>query len=95
MRFVISVITDKIRKDDEAAEITNEWKFAAMVVDRLCLIVFTGFTVVATLAVLASAPQVSTTNTATFAFDSFDLTACLKTYIYKSSSFIYARLCKY
>lgn len=26
--FYILVITDKIRKDDEAAEITNEWKFA-------------------------------------------------------------------
>lgn len=54
----VRVITDKIRKDDEAAEITNEWKFAAMVVDRLCLIVFTLFTIIATVAVLASAPQV-------------------------------------
>lgn len=54
----IRVITDKIRKDDEAAEVTNEWKFAAMVVDRLCLIIFTLFTIIATVAVLASAPQV-------------------------------------
>jgi len=54
----LRMITDKIRKDDEAAEITNEWKFAAMVVDRLCLIVFTLFTIIATVAVLASAPQV-------------------------------------
>ncbi|XP_035702105.1 neuronal acetylcholine receptor subunit alpha-7 isoform X1 [Folsomia candida] len=53
----LRLITDKIRKDDEAAEITNEWKFAAMVVDRLCLIVFTLFTITATIAVLASAPQ--------------------------------------
>jgi nicotinic acetylcholine receptor len=53
----LRMITDKIRKDDEAADITNEWKFAAMVVDRLCLIVFTLFTIIATVAVLASAPQ--------------------------------------
>lgn len=46
--YCILVITDKIRKEDEAAEITNEWKFAAMVVDRLCLIVFTLFTIIAT-----------------------------------------------
>ncbi|PSN42989.1 hypothetical protein C0J52_22943 [Blattella germanica] len=40
----LRVITDKLRKEDEAAEVTNDWKFAAMVVDRLCLIIFTLFT---------------------------------------------------
>ena len=32
------VITDKIRDDDEAGSVENDWKFAAMVIDRLCLI---------------------------------------------------------
>lgn len=37
---------------------TNDWRFAAMVVDRMCLIVFTLFTVTATVAVLMSAPHI-------------------------------------
>ena len=54
----IRVITDKVRDDDEAAEIENDWKFAAMVLDRLCLIFFTLFTVVATLIMLSVAPHI-------------------------------------
>ncbi|XP_055603726.1 neuronal acetylcholine receptor subunit alpha-7 [Uranotaenia lowii] len=50
-------ITDQLRKEDETGEITKDWKFAAMVVDRLCLIIFTLFTLIATLAVLFSAPN--------------------------------------
>jgi len=57
----LRVITDKLRKEDEAAEVTNDWKFAAMVVDRLCLIIFTLFTVIATIAVLFSAPHIIVT----------------------------------
>ncbi|XP_042208228.1 acetylcholine receptor subunit alpha-type acr-16-like isoform X3 [Homarus americanus] len=54
----IRVITDKMRKDDEDGEVANDWKFAAMVVDRLCLIIFTFFTITATVAVLLSAPHI-------------------------------------
>ncbi|XP_058835246.1 neuronal acetylcholine receptor subunit alpha-7-like [Topomyia yanbarensis] len=50
-------ITDQLRKEDENGEVTRDWKFAAMVVDRLCLIIFTLFTLIATLAVLFSAPN--------------------------------------
>lgn len=57
----LRTITDKIRRDEEASEITNDWKFAAMVVDRLCLIIFTLFTVIATIAVLMSAPHIIVT----------------------------------
>ena len=39
-------------------QVSHDWKFAAMVIDRMCLIVFTLFTVVATIAVLLSAPHV-------------------------------------
>ena len=48
----------QVRLDDESAMIENDWKFAAMVLDRLCLITFTLFTVIATVAVLAAAPHV-------------------------------------
>jgi len=54
----IKVITDKIKGDDESGEVEADWKFAAMVLDRLCLCCFTAFTVIATLAVLAAAPHV-------------------------------------
>ena len=54
----IRVISDKIRSEDDAASIENDWKFAAMVLDRICLITFSLFTIVATVAVLAAAPHV-------------------------------------
>merc|ERR1719270_1429478 len=57
----IKIITDKIRNDDESAATENDWKFAAMVLDRLCLITFTLFTIIATFAVLAAAPHVIVT----------------------------------
>ena len=54
----IRVISDKIRSEDEAANVENDWKFAAMVLDRICLITFSLFTVIATVVVLAAAPHV-------------------------------------
>ena len=54
----IRVISDKVRNEDEAANIENDWKFAAMVLDRICLITFSMFTIIATIAVLAAAPHV-------------------------------------
>ncbi|XP_025424401.1 neuronal acetylcholine receptor subunit alpha-7-like isoform X2 [Sipha flava] len=57
----LRVITDKLRKDEEDEDVTNDWKFAAMVVDRMCLYIFTFFTVAATIAVLMSAPHVIVT----------------------------------
>lgn len=54
----LRIITEKIKKDDEFENECNDWKFAAMVIDRLCLWCFTLFTVVSTLAILLSAPHV-------------------------------------
>ena len=52
------MISNKIRNDDEAASVENDWKFAAMVLDRLCLITFSLFTILATIGVLIAAPHV-------------------------------------
>ena len=57
----LRVITEKIRSDDEADNMRCDWKFAAMVLDRLCLIIFTLFTVIATVLLLVSAPHVIVT----------------------------------
>jgi nicotinic acetylcholine receptor len=54
----IRIITDKIRDEEDTAAVENDWKFAAMVLDRLCLITFTLFTFIATIAVLLTAPHV-------------------------------------
>jgi len=51
-------LTDGVRADARKEEECNEWKYAAMVVDRLCLVMFTGFTVISTVAILFSAPHV-------------------------------------
>ena len=57
----LRVITDKIRDEEDTAAIENDWKFAAMVLDRMCLITFTLFTFIATIAVLLSAPHIIVT----------------------------------
>jgi nicotinic acetylcholine receptor len=54
----LQFITTRMKKADDDAEVISDWKFAAMVVDRFCLIVFTLFTVTATVAVLLSAPHI-------------------------------------
>jgi len=54
----IKVITEKIKDDEESSTIEGDWKFAAMVLDRMCLVFFSAFTIVATLSVLAVAPHV-------------------------------------
>ncbi|CAG0879125.1 unnamed protein product [Cyprideis torosa] len=56
LRFV----TDRMRKEDEDSDVVSDWKFAAMVVDRFCLIIFTLFTIIATIAVLSQAPHIVT-----------------------------------
>ena len=54
MRFM----TNRLKAMDEENEIESDWKFAAMVIDRFCLIIFTTFTIVTTVAVLFSAPHI-------------------------------------
>lgn len=54
----IQFITSRMRRTEEEAAVVSDWKFAAIVIDRFCLIVFTLFTIVATLVVLFSAPHI-------------------------------------
>ena len=53
-------LTDKVKTEDDFNEKCSDWKFAAMVIDRLCMIVFTIFTVSSTCAILFSAPTIIT-----------------------------------
>jgi hypothetical protein len=54
----LKFITNRMKIHDEEEEIIGDWKFAAMVIDRFCLITFTAFTVITTIAVLLSAPHI-------------------------------------
>ena len=53
----IRKITTKLRQDEEEIEIKNEWKFAALVIDRLCLWICVAATTISTAAILGSAPH--------------------------------------
>lgn len=57
----IRVITDKIRDDDDSSTVEGDWRFAAMVLDRLCLLFFTVFTIITTVVVMLAAPHVIVT----------------------------------
>ncbi|XP_066584869.1 neuronal acetylcholine receptor subunit alpha-7-like isoform X1 [Prorops nasuta] len=57
----IKIITDQLKNDELNTKVTNDWKFAAMVIDRMCLIIFTLFTIIATITVLLSAPHIIVT----------------------------------
>ncbi|XP_051165771.1 neuronal acetylcholine receptor subunit eat-2-like isoform X5 [Leptopilina boulardi] len=57
----IKIITDQLKDEEVNTKVTNDWKFAAMVIDRMCLIIFTLFTIIATITVLFSAPHIIVT----------------------------------
>lgn len=57
----MQIITDQLKDEEDNKKITNDWKFAAMVIDRMCLIIFTLFTIIATITVLFSAPHIIVT----------------------------------
>ncbi|CAN0328282.1 unnamed protein product [Bubo scandiacus] len=53
----VQFIAMHFRKQDEGEEICSEWKFAAAVTDRLCLVAFTIFAIICTFTILMSAPN--------------------------------------
>lgn len=53
----VSYLAQRFRAQDEAEAVRGEWKFAAAVVDRLCLVAFSLFSIVCTFAILMSAPN--------------------------------------
>ncbi|KAF8793329.1 Neuronal acetylcholine receptor subunit like protein [Argiope bruennichi] len=50
-------ITCRMKREDRVNDIIAEWKYAAVVVDRVCLILFSAFTVLSTCICLFSAPH--------------------------------------
>ncbi|KJH51505.1 Neurotransmitter-gated ion-channel ligand binding domain protein [Dictyocaulus viviparus] len=52
----LKVITKRLVETDREQQASNNWKFAAMVVDRLCLYIFTMFILASTVGIFSSAP---------------------------------------
>uniref|UniRef100_A0A8C6KKF9 Neuronal acetylcholine receptor subunit alpha-7 n=1 Tax=Nothobranchius furzeri TaxID=105023 RepID=A0A8C6KKF9_NOTFU len=53
----VQYIANRFREQDEGEDICSEWKFAAAVVDRLCLVAFSLFSIICTFTILMSAPN--------------------------------------
>lgn len=53
----VSYIAERFRTQDEEEAICSEWKFAAAVVDRLCLVAFSLFSIICTFTILMAAPN--------------------------------------
>lgn len=53
----VRYIANRFRCQDEGEAVCSEWKFAACVVDRLCLMAFSVFTILCTIVILMSAPN--------------------------------------
>lgn len=53
----VRYIAKRFRDQDEEETLCNEWKFAASVIDRLCLMAFSMFTILCTIGILMSAPN--------------------------------------
>lgn len=50
-------IAKHFRKQDVNMAMSNDWKFAALVIDRLCLVAFSVITILCTIGILMSAPR--------------------------------------
>ena len=54
----IRFITRRMKDEAQGADETNDWKWAAMVIDRLCFWVFTAYLIIATLVIFFKAPHI-------------------------------------
>ncbi|KAK6044903.1 hypothetical protein COOONC_17592 [Cooperia oncophora] len=54
----LSAIASEIREKERNKDVEDDWKFAAMVVDRLCLYVFSFFILLSTCALFSSVPNI-------------------------------------
>ncbi|XP_035285462.1 cholinergic receptor, nicotinic, alpha 11 isoform X2 [Anguilla anguilla] len=53
----VRYVADRFREQDENEGVAEQWKFAAAVIDRLCLVAFSVFNIICTISILMSAPN--------------------------------------
>lgn len=56
--FFLSQICAQLAKEEREERVVTDWRFAAMVVDRACLILFSLFIVISTVCIMLSAPHI-------------------------------------
>ena len=60
MRMIVAelkFLTGYVRKEEAEDDVSQDWKFSAMVIDRLCLILFSMMTTIFSYVTLFSAPN--------------------------------------
>ncbi|KRZ55498.1 Cullin-3 [Trichinella nativa] len=55
----VRYIREFVKNEEEEQEARNDWKFAAMVVDRICLIAFSFVILVSTIGIFSSSPHIT------------------------------------
>ncbi|XP_058875642.1 cholinergic receptor, nicotinic, alpha 11 [Acipenser ruthenus] len=53
----VRFLAERFREQDAGETISSQWKFAAAVIDRLCLVVFSIFNIICTISILMAAPN--------------------------------------
>ncbi|XP_051992071.1 neuronal acetylcholine receptor subunit alpha-7-like [Xyrauchen texanus] len=53
----VRYVADRFRGQDENESVAEQWKFAAAVIDRLCLVAFSVFNIICTISILMAAPN--------------------------------------
>ncbi|KAI1885924.1 hypothetical protein AGOR_G00208760 [Albula goreensis] len=53
----VRFMADRFREQDKNGVAAEQWKFAAAVIDRLCLVAFSVFNIICTISILMSAPN--------------------------------------
>ncbi|XP_063041883.1 cholinergic receptor, nicotinic, alpha 11 [Engraulis encrasicolus] len=53
----VRYLADHYRNQEETESMADQWKFAAAVIDRLCLVAFSVFNIICTISILMSAPN--------------------------------------
>ncbi|KAM6967460.1 neuronal acetylcholine receptor subunit alpha-7-like [Aplochiton taeniatus] len=53
----VQFLVDRVREQDRRVSAAEQWQFAAAVIDRLCLVGFSVFNIICTIAILMAAPN--------------------------------------
>ncbi|KAL0985236.1 hypothetical protein UPYG_G00154440 [Umbra pygmaea] len=53
----VRFLADRFREQDRRVSVAEQWQFAAAVIDRLCLVGFSVFNIICTIAILMAAPN--------------------------------------
>lgn len=53
----VQFLVERVREQDRQLSLAEQWQFAAAVIDRMCLVGFSVFNIICTIAILMAAPN--------------------------------------